>query len=265
VPEHPDNFDALASSGLFGTVASPDEIHQESSSKEWEAGARYAYWIGISLLSSFLINLINAAPPRLLDPGWQLNLIGLLLGSGGFALIGALLICLARTFNQSDRQLLKRSRLVRRLATWVALGWILLIPLQLFVGYRLLNSRGQSELEQIQGLERISKAVRDATSEIELRQALGQLPNQPPLGRLTVPLSVAKSNVLAQFEKSINTAKNNQDLGSSNRLQLWLKDAFRNTLQSLALGLGFLALGKPRLIEDLINMKARKQFPGRRR
>ncbi|MFI0403912.1 MAG: hypothetical protein ACH34U_13495 [Cyanobium sp.] len=258
MPEHPDNFDALASSGLFGTVASPDAIHQESSTKEWEAGARYAYWIGISLLSSFLINLINAAPPRLLDPGWQLNLIGLLLGSGGFALIGALLICLARTFNQSDRQLLKRSRLVRRLATWVALGWILLIA-------RLLNSKGQSELAQIQALERISKAVRDATSEIELRQALGRLPNQPPLGRLTVPLSVAKSNVLAQFEKSINTAKNNQDLGSSNRLQLWLKDAFRNTLQSLALGLGLLALGKPRLIEDLNNMKGRKQFPGRRR
>jgi hypothetical protein len=238
---------------------------KESSSKEWAAAARYAYWVGLVLLSSFLINLINAAPLRLLDPVWQLNLFGLLLGSGGFALIGALLICLARTFNQSDRQLLKRARLVRRLATWVALGWFLLIPLQLFVGVRLLNSKGKTELEQIQAFERIAKAVKEARSEFELRQALAQLPNQPPLPRITVPLSVAKSNVMAQFEKTINTAKNNQEQGSSDRLQLWLKEVFRNTLQSLALALGFLALGKPRLIENTFNIQARRDWARRRR
>jgi hypothetical protein len=216
--------------------------------------------VGVVLLSSFLINLLNAAPPRLLDPAWQLNLVGLLLGSGGFALIGALLICLARTFNQSDRQLLKRARLVRRLATWVALGWLLLIPLQLFVGVRLLNSKGKSELEQIQTFEGIAKSVREANSEFELRKALAQVPNQPPLSRLTVPLSVAKANVLAQFEKTINTAKNKQEQASSDRLQLWLKETFRNSLQSLALSLGFLALGKPRLLENSFNNQARRNW-----
>jgi hypothetical protein len=154
---------------------------------------------------------------------------------------------------------------VRRLATWVALGWFLLIPLQLFVGVRLLNSKGKTELEQIQAFERIAKAVKEARSEFELRQALAQLPNQPPLPRITVPLSVAKSNVMAQFEKTINTAKNNQEQGSSDRLQLWLKEVFRNTLQSLALALGFLALGKPRLIENTFNIQARRDWARRRR
>ncbi len=98
------------------------------------------------------------------------------------ALIGSLLLCLARVFNQSDRQIQNRALLVRKLATWVALGWLLLIPLQLFLGVRLINSQSSSELEQIQAFERVAKAVRDANSELELRQAMAQEPPFPPHG-----------------------------------------------------------------------------------
>ena len=236
--------------GLFDDVVSPEEIRRESLNREWSAISRSAYWVGAVLLGSFLVGLINAAPPRLLDPAWQLNLIGLLLGSGAMALIGALLICLARLFNLSDSQLQKRVQLVRKLAVWVALGWLLLIPLQLFLGVRLINSKGSEEIQQIQSLERIAKAVRDSNSEFELREALAQVPNQPPLPPLTVPLPVAKANLLAQFQKTVNTAKNNQEQGSSNRLQVWIKEAFRNSLQSVLLSLGFMAIGKDRFIED---------------
>ena len=251
---------------LFELYGSPDDvvtqeaIRKESQAKEWSAAARYAFWVGIVLLGSFLAGLINAAPPRLADPAWQLNLVGLLLGSGGLALIGALLICLARVFDQTDRQLQNRAQLVRTLATWVALGWLLLIPLQLFVGARLINSQGRSELDQIQSIERVAKAVRDANSEFELRQALAQVPNQPPLPPLTVPLPVAKANLLAQLQKTVNTAKNNQDLGSSNRLQIWLKEAFRNCVQSLLLSVGFLAIGKHRFLEDFSKRQAQRGF-----
>lgn len=256
----PEDAELFESGGLFDDVATPDDIRKESSTKEWAAGARYSYWVGVVLLGSFLTGLINAAPPRLIDPAWQLNLIGLLLGSGGIALIGALLICLARIFDQNDRQLQKRAQLVRTLATWVALGWLLLIPLQLFLGFRLINSQGSSELGQIEAIERVAKAVRDANSEFELRKAMALVPNQPPLPTLTVPLPVAKANLLAQFQKTINTAKNSQDLGSSNRLQTWLKEAFRNSIQSLLLSLGFLALGKHRFIEDFTKGKSQGGF-----
>jgi hypothetical protein len=47
---------------------------------------------------------------------------------------------------------------------------------------------------------------------------------------------------------------------SSGRLQLWLKETFRNSLQSLALSLGFLALGKPRLLENSFNNQARRNW-----
>ncbi|MFY7695132.1 MAG: hypothetical protein ACOVQK_02200 [Cyanobium sp.] len=176
----PEDAELFESGGLFDDVATPDDIRKESSTKEWAAGARYSYWVGVVLLGSFLTGLINAAPPRLIDPAWQLNLIGLLLGSGGIALIGALLIFLARIFDQNDRQLQKRAQLVRTLATWVALGWLLLIPLQLFLGFRLINSQGSSELGQIEAIERVAKAVRDANSEFELRKAMALVPNQAP-------------------------------------------------------------------------------------
>jgi hypothetical protein len=75
------------------------------------------------------------------------------------------------------------------------------------------------------------------------------MPNQPPLPQLTVPLDIGKANLLAQFQKAINTAKNRHQEGSSTRWQTWAREAFRNSLQSLLLGLGFLAIGKNRMFE----------------
>lgn len=244
----PKDAELFESSGLFDDVATPEDIRKEGSTREWAAGARYTFWVGVVLLGSFLTGLINAAPPRLADPAWQLNLIGLLLGSGGMALIGSLLICLARVFDQSDRQIQNRALLVRKLATWVALGWLLLIPLQLFIGVRLINSQARQEVTQIQNLEGIARAVRNATSEDDLRAALAKVPNQPPLPRLTIPLEIAKANLLAQFQKTINAAENRQKDGSSNRWQTWMREALRNSLQSLLLGVGFLAIGKNRVL-----------------
>lgn len=242
----PNDADLLESTGLFGNVATPDEVENDGSFQEWAAGARCSYWVGVVLLGTFLTGFINAAPARVTDPAWQLNLIGLLLASGSIALIGTLLICLARTFNQSDRKLLNRAQLMRKLAPWVALGWLLLIPLQLFLGVRLINSQASTERDQLQILQRTASDVRNANSEMALRSALAQLPNEPPPPRLTVPLEVAKANVLAQFQKTINAAKNNLDQRNTARWETWVKEAFRNSLQSLLLSMGFLAIGKNR-------------------
>ncbi|MEB3335376.1 MAG: hypothetical protein VKP70_10360 [Cyanobacteriota bacterium] len=156
------------------------------------------------------------------------------------------MICLARLLNINDRKIRTRADLVRNLASWVALGWLLLIPLQLFLSMRFINSQVGKELGEIQLIQRISRGVANATSEDELRVTLSQIPNQPPMPRLTVPLDVAKANLLAQFQKNINGAKNRQEQASSERWQTWIKEAFRNTLQCAMLGLGFLGIGKKR-------------------
>lgn len=234
--------------GFFGAPVSAQDIDKESARHGWADGARITYWVGMALLGTFLVGLVNAAPPRFADPAWQLNLISLILSGGGIPLLGALLICIARLFNGKDREIANRSRLVRTLASWVALGWLLLIPLQLFIGVRLINSQARQEVAQIQKLEAIGRAVRNANSENDLRVALAQIPSEPPLPRLTVPLEIAKANLLANFQKTINSAKNRQEEGSSTRWQTWMREALRNSLQSLVLGFGFLAMGKNRIL-----------------
>lgn len=245
--------DLFADAELWANAAAEDDVRKETRARDFSDGSRYTHWVGLALLGTFLVGLINALPLRITDQAWQLNLISILLNGGGMALVGALLIRIARLFDFSERQVQKRAELVRSLATWVAIGWLLLIPLQLFLGVRLINSQAGGELGQIQAFENISRAVRNANTEEELRTAMAKIPNQPPLPRLTVPLEVAKANLLAQFQKTINTAKNRQDEGSSSRWQNWMKEAFRNSLQCVMLSLGFLALGKNRILDQGTN------------
>lgn len=246
--------------GLFGQAVNEDDVRQESRANEWADGARYIHWVGIVLLGFFLVSFLNALPPRFSDLTWQLNTIALVMNGGAGALLGALLVCVGRLFNTGDRQIQSRALLVRSLASWVAIGWLLLIPMQLFLGVRLINSQAGQEIGQIKTFERIATAVRNSNTEDELRAAMAQVPNQPPLPKLTVPLEIAKANLLAQFQKSVNAAKTRQDEGSSNRWQTWMKEAFRNSLQCLLLGTGFLAIGKNRIL----NPSAQASVPSKR-
>jgi len=238
--------ESSAETGLFGSDISDQDFRRENLKKTWADGARYIHWVGIAFLASFLIPLLNVVPPQFTEPAWQINLISLITSGGMGALLGALLITVAHLFNLSDRQIQNRALLVRTLASWVALGWLLLIPLQLFLGVRFINRQASEELAQLQNVQRTARAVRNATTEDELRAALAKLPNTPQMPRLTVPLEVGKANVLAQLQKNINAFENRQSQGSSNRWQTWMKEALRNCLQAFVLAAGFLAIGKNR-------------------
>jgi len=238
--------ESFPETGLFGSNVLEEEVRRENLKKTWADGARYIHWVGLAFVASFLTSLFNALPPRFAEPTWQLNLITLMLNGGMGALLGALLISVAQLFNVGDRQVQNRALLVRTLASWVALGWLLLIPLQLFLGVRFINRQASEELAQLQNVQRTARAVRNATTEDELRAALAKLPNTPQMPRLTVPLEVGKANVLAQLQKNINAFENRQSQGSSNRWQTWMKEALRNCLQAFVLAAGFLAIGKNR-------------------
>lgn len=224
------------------------ELINERRWKDRADAARFTFWGGITLVAAFLVPLFNLVPVKAQDPTWQLNLISNLMTNGIWAFIGTLLICLARVLNPSDRMIRNRTLLVRNLASWVALGWLLLIPLQLFLSIRLINSISAGEIGEIQNLQRVSRQVSSAASEDDLRSAMARIPNQPPMPRLTVPVEVAKTNLLSQLQSNLNAAKNRQEQRSSSRWQTWLREAFRNSLQCAILAFGFLAIGKKRNI-----------------
>lgn len=233
-------FDNLSES------VSEADLVKERRLKDRADGARFTYWAGVTLLGIFLVPLINLTPVRLTEPVWQLNLITLLMSNGIWALLGVLLICLARVINYNDRMIRSRGLFVRNLASWIAIGWLLLIPLQIFLSVRLINTLSAREIGEIQNVQRVSRLVSSANTEDDLRAAMARIPNQPPLPRLIVPLEVAKTNILSQLQRNINAAKNRQEIRGSERWQTWLKEALRNATQCGLLALGFLAIGKKR-------------------
>ncbi len=224
------------------------DLNQERRWKERADAARFTFWSGVTLVAVAFLPLINLVPLQIKDGAWQLNLISVLMSNGIWALLGALLICLARVLNQGDRMIRNRALLVRNLSSWVALGWLLLIPLQLFVSVRLINTLSAQELGEIQNVQRVSRQVSSATTEEQLREAMARIPNQPPMPKLNVPVESAKTNLLFQLQSNLNAAKNRQEQRSSNRWQTWLREAFRNTFQCGILAFGFLAIGKKRNI-----------------
>ncbi|MFM1800398.1 MAG: hypothetical protein RLZZ117_2676 [Cyanobacteriota bacterium] len=224
------------------------DLLRERRWKERADAARFTFWIGVALIGAFLVPVVNLVPISIRELSWQLNVISTLMSNGMWALLGALLICLSRVLNQTDRMIRNRALLVRNIASWVALGWLLLIPLQLFLSVRLINSLSAREIGEIQNVQRVSRQVSSATSENELRAAMARIPNQPPMPRLTVPIEVAKTNLLSQLQSNLNAARNRQEQRASARWQTWLREAFRNTLQCGVLAVGFLAIGKKRNI-----------------
>jgi hypothetical protein len=232
----------------FTQPVNETELLKERRWKDNADAARFIFWGGVVLLGVFLVPLINLVPVQIREPAWQLNLIGTLMTNGIWAFLGSLLICSARLLNQWDRMIRSRSLFVRTISSWIALGWLLLIPLQLFLSVRLINTLTSREIGEIQNVQRVSRQVSSATTEDELRSAMARIPNQPPMPRLTVSVEAAKTNLLSALQSNLNSAKNRQEQRASERWQTWLREAFRNTLQCGLLAFGFLAIGKKRNI-----------------
>jgi len=90
-------------------------------------------WFGaLALLVVFAATVLNAALPlRLVDPRWLQGLIQALLSQGFLPLIALVLLQLAVVLNPESSRLRRRRDRFSRLALVAALGFALLIPLQL--------------------------------------------------------------------------------------------------------------------------------------
>jgi hypothetical protein len=115
--------------------------------------------IGLVTIAYALAALLFASLPlKLLDPEWQLLVSAAFSASGPFLLIGTMLVCLARSFNGASKQLIGRVRLLRQLSTWAAIHSLLLVPLQLHAGIRLLGQKS-AQKAQLHPLEKVQRST----------------------------------------------------------------------------------------------------------
>lgn len=221
-------------------------------------------WAGISLLGIFLTLLVSSAwPLALLQPAWLQRMGDVVQNLGVNALMGAVLLVLAQLLNPREVALEERVRLVRRLASWAAIGFVLLIPLQGYAEVTLLRERTRRESSELAQIEQATKAIEAARTETELRAAIGRFPGAPPNlpARFNQPFGELRDRLADQLRPRLKQAEARLAEARRNRWQAWLKKWLRDGVYSLFLALGFAAIGqagpdRPTLLAALFGRRA---------
>jgi len=203
--------------------------------------------ISLALLGIFLAAvLVNACPPKLLDPQWQLALTADLINNGSLALVGALLTPLALAFHPGSDRLRTRRKAFRRWALAAAIGFLLLIPLQASAGWRLYrtvsNNAEQQSSQSARKLAEIRQAIATATSTQEIQARLQQLAgNNAGLTptQLRTPIDQLRQELLAGADQAANQLQQRIEAQSSFKPDRLIKETIRIALSSLFYATGF--------------------------
>ena len=170
------------------------------------------------MLVVFAATVLNSALPlRLLDPRWLQGLIQVLLGQGFLPLIALVLLQLAVVLHPESSRLRRRRDRCSRLALVAALGFALLIPLQLAATWGSLNQLASGQNQQhLQGLAvigQLRQAITAATSHQDLARRLGDLPilksGSGSAADLALPFPQRQRNLLeglARSERQLTSA-----------------------------------------------------------
>ena len=209
-------------------------------------------------------------PLQLLNPLWQLRLAGSLINGAPFALLGLALLQIAVELGPHDPLLKSRQKLCSQLAVAVALGFLLLLPLQGVAGLQQSRSSTSAQSSRISGAERrlvaMRQAVASAASNEEINQRLQRLQG-PVLGPADIaqPLTLLKAQVAAVLDQAqLQIARERQATPPANPWHL-LPELARNGIACLALALGFAALAVRPGSERSLLQEWQKGWSGLRR
>ena len=246
---------------------------QEFSGERRQEIAWVMQGVGAALLASFLLDLaLQAWPLALFKPAWLDQMTGVLVNRGLTPLTGSLLVAAAPVVNGQSDRLANRAQLLRRFASWVAIGYLLLIPLQLYAGVQLLREQNQQTAQVLAQASRSSRAIQAATSEAELRQAYELIPGRkaPLPDTLPTPLSLVKDRLLATLEARNKKEEYDRDQRMAALGNQAVEVLFGNTLRALILAAGFAAVGRrspahQTLLRSLLSNNGRLPGQGKRR
>jgi hypothetical protein len=221
-----------------------NESHAAHRARLWSKTSFTLAVLGWLIIGSALNTIIfNSFPLKLATPEWHLSLIAALIASGFPFLVGAVLIALALLFNPKENILQKWQRMVIRLSGLFAILMVLVIPLQFFLGSRALNGQTSRAFEAINNLKAIATRISAVNSEPELRAYVASLPNSPALpAKFDAAFPVIKQRAIENIKAQINAAQNNVEAEKSQALQVFLKEAVRNTAQAILMAAAFSAL-----------------------
>ena len=208
--------------------------------------AIFLQWAGYALIVIYSITVIvEMMPLALLQPAWLVRFSGKILGGGVFALTGAVLLVIALRFDPEVLPLSRFQKRLRQLARFVALGFLLLIPLQMIAGFFVLNTDAQDIQRKLAQLENATVVISKSNTEIGLINGLALLPGAPkPNGqKLSIPAPIVKAQVLAQLNRQIPLLQTRIAQVKKLRLETGLAVWFKQGVISAAYATAFWMLG----------------------
>jgi hypothetical protein len=195
----------------------------------------------------YVATLLSAIfPLQLLDPLWYQNLINTLVNNAVVPLVGLSLLQLLRLIHPDLRPTRELLKSASRLAPAVAIGFLLLVPLQGAVALKVLNRTNADEVGRIekvsQQIARLQQEIQAADSSGELTAAVPGLPPQIAQQLAERPIGEAREQMLTNLR--LNEAKLRPLLIRAQSKRRWAvaRETFRNGMSSVALAAAFFAL-----------------------
>jgi len=257
---------------IEGLLEQTDVAYQEQASiRRIQQFGQSIHWIGVATLGYALIGfLFQAWPVALLKPEWMQKISQALTSSSFFFLGGIVLILAAPLFDPETQFLDKRAKLAQRVASWLAILYLLLIPLQVYAGYKLLQQSAQEQQTNLSNSQKAINRIQQASTWAEVRQAYSQIPGRkPPIPQaISQPFGTTRDKVADALTARLKAAETDAEQKQAKSMEEWLIRTGFNLLQMLMLFLGFAAIGRtsanrPTLLEGLITKKrSRSQVPG---
>ena len=203
--------------------------------------------VAIGMLVAFVaIQLKVMVPLALAQPSWQLQVGDALRGTASVPLVATALLVFAQRFDPEAEALERRVRLVRRLCLAAALGFLLLIPLQVSSGLSQMGQASSGESRQLRDIQRVAQAIEQARTQEALTRAIAQLPGQPTefRGTFTQPVAEVRAILLTQIRPQIRALETRLIQARSDRMQAALRLFIFDGITTLGYAIGFAAIGR---------------------
>ncbi|MBD2718292.1 MULTISPECIES: hypothetical protein [unclassified Synechococcus] len=206
--------------------------------------------IALALFVVFAASVLaRIIPFRVLLASWQLEFAASLIDAAPIALLGLILVHLAAYLDPNSPILKERKQRFSRFALAAVLGFLLLIPLNVYAVWTGLGNleatRTRVEVDAVRRIDRFRQVVRSATTPEDLQQRLESIgvPGLRP-SDLRQPLPRLKQQLLANLDKAQgNLEARKEGAGAVLREGLWslIQSVLKLVVAALALAFAFAA------------------------
>ncbi len=205
-------------------------------------------FISLALFLAYgAVVLTGILPLSLLDANWQLRLCSVLVENAALPLVGMAITHLALHLNESSLSLRAYHAFISKWALVVALGFFLLVPLQVASSWRLYaaNIQGQNGNEQSvvnRRFEGMRLAITGASNAADLQSRLNAA-GGPSLSaaNLATPLPVLRAKLLVSLEQAKSKAQDQFSRSKPSIVWSLLQRCFHVIISALGFGLAFAA------------------------